>query len=98
MPGDNPVIELVNVPVPAPLTVFVDKSIVGLLVVDQTTPLAMTASPEASVILPPLVADIFVMEATEEVVRVETGSTSTGSVLIVSLANNSKLAACVEEK
>ena len=52
----NPVIELVNDPVPVPLLVFVDSEIVGFIDVDQTTPLAVTVKPPSDVTIPPEVA------------------------------------------
>jgi hypothetical protein len=45
----------VKVPVPDPLLVLL-SAIVGLVVVLQQTPLAVTGAPPSSVILPPLVA------------------------------------------
>ena len=93
VPETNPVILLVNVVNPAPLLVLVVKSTVGLEEVDQTTPLAVTASTKVELIVAPLDAVVAVIELTAVVVI-----GSTGSTFKVSLANNSKLAACVEVK
>ena len=48
-------------PVPVPFDVFVDKVIVGLVVVDQTTPLAVMDAPPSAVILPPVVDEVVVI-------------------------------------
>jgi hypothetical protein len=50
----------VKVPVPFPFDVFVVKAIVGLVVVDQTTPLAVIVAPPSEVMLPPEVAEVVV--------------------------------------
>ena len=52
----SPVILLVNEPVPIPSVVFVVSEIVGLVVVAQTTPLAVMELPPSAVMFPPLVA------------------------------------------
>ena len=62
MPADNPVILLVKDPVPVPLDVFVESEIVGLVVVAQTTPLAVMGLPPSAVMFPPLVAPEEVIE------------------------------------
>ena len=49
-------------PVPVPSDVLVDRAIVGFVVVDQTTPLAVIVAPPSTVILPPDVAEDVVME------------------------------------
>ena len=49
-------------PVPVPSVVFVDSEIVGLVVVAQTTPLAVIELPPSAVIFPPLTAVVVVME------------------------------------
>jgi hypothetical protein len=51
--GNNPDILLVNIPVPDPLLVLVAKEIVGLIEVDQTTPLDVIIDAPEFVILPP---------------------------------------------
>ena len=66
----NPVIELVNDPVPVPFDVLVDNETVGLVDVDQTTPLAVTVNPPAFVIFPPLIAVVVEIEDTDVVVSV----------------------------
>ena len=49
-------------PVPVPFDVLVVRVIVGLVLVDQTTPLAVIDVPPSDVILPPEVAELVVME------------------------------------
>ena len=49
-------------PVPVPLDVFVESEIVGLVVVPQTTPLAVMGLPPSAVMFPPLVAPEEVIE------------------------------------
>jgi hypothetical protein len=56
VPADSPVILLVKEPVPVPSDVFVVSEIVGLVVVAQTTPLAVMELPPSAVMFPPLVA------------------------------------------
>ena len=67
MPADNPVILLVKAPVPVPLDVFVESEIVGLVVVAQTTPLAVMELPPSAEIFPPLEAVVVVMADIAEV-------------------------------
>ena len=57
----KPVMLLVKLPVPVPLTVLVVNAIVGLAVVLQHTPLAVMAAPPSEVMFPPLVAVVVVM-------------------------------------
>ena len=66
-------------PVPVPSDVFVVKEIVGLVLVDQTIPLAVTFEPPSDVIFPPEVAAVMVIEVIAVVVRV--GTTTAGVVL-----------------
>jgi hypothetical protein len=61
----------VKIPVPVPSVVF-EFDIVGVAVVAQQTPLAVTAPPPSAVIFPPETAVVKVMEVTAVVVRVET--------------------------
>ena len=63
----SPVILLVNAPVPVPSDVFVVSEIVGLVVVAQTTPLAVMELPPSAVMFPPLVAaeEVIEVAATE---------------------------------
>jgi predicted amidohydrolase len=61
--------ELVNVPVPVPSVVLVESEMVGLALVLQTTPRAVTATPPVAVTLPPLDA---LAEETEPAVVVFT--------------------------
>ena len=58
----SPVILLVKDPVPVPSEVFVVSEIVGLVVVPQTTPLAVIELPPSAVMFPPLVAPEEVIE------------------------------------
>ena len=48
-------------PVPVATDVLVDREIVGLVLVDQITPLAVMEAPPSAVILPPEVAEVVVM-------------------------------------
>ena len=57
----NPVMLLVNVPVPVPSTVLVVNVIVGLTVVLQQIPLAVMVAPPSEVMFPPDVAVVLVM-------------------------------------
>jgi hypothetical protein len=52
---------LVNVPMPVPSFVLVDKAMVGFAVVLQQTPRAVTVAPPSLVTLPPLAAVVIVM-------------------------------------
>ena len=55
---------LEKLPKPAPSVVLL-SAIVGLGIVLQQTPLAVTADPPSSVIFPPMVADVVVIVATD---------------------------------
>ncbi len=59
-------------PVPIPFEVLVVSAIVGLVVVDQTMPLAVMEDPPSAVMLPPDVAEVVVIEAIPVVVSVGT--------------------------
>jgi hypothetical protein len=61
-------------PVPVPSDVLVVKAIVGLVVVDQTTPLAVIVAPPSEVILPPDVAELVVKALMLDVVSVGTAN------------------------
>ena len=61
---------LVNIPVPVPSIVLVDKAMVGFAVVAQQTPRAVTVAPPLLVTLPPLVAVVMVMAVVVAVVIV----------------------------
>jgi hypothetical protein len=52
------VILLVKLPIPLPSIVFVLSAAVGLLLVLQHTPRAVTAAPPSKLILPPLLAEV----------------------------------------
>ena len=67
MPGNNPVKLLVKLPVAAPSDVLLSE-IVGVAPVLQQTPRAIMVRPLSSVILPPLIAEIFVIPFTADVV------------------------------
>ena len=64
----SPVILEVYVPIPEPLEVLVLNEMIGLGVVDHTTPLEVTLAPPSLVMLPPLTAVVPVIEATAFVV------------------------------
>ena len=61
---------LVNMPMPLPSVVLVDKAMVGFAVVLQQTPRTVTAAPPSELIVPPLVAVIDVIAVTAVVVMV----------------------------
>jgi hypothetical protein len=67
--SDNPVILLVNIPIPVPSNVLL-SAIVGLVAVLQHTPRTLTVAPPSEVILPPLVAVVPVMAVAAVVVIV----------------------------
>ncbi len=69
VPGLNPVMELVKLPVPVPFDVLL-LLMVGLTDVLQHTPLAVTEAPPSEVTFPPLVALVDVMDDTAVVVTV----------------------------
>ena len=70
MAAVKPVKALANVPVPVPSFVLVVKAMVGLAVVLQQTPRAVTAAPPSLATLPPLVAVAMVMADVVAVVTV----------------------------
>ena len=70
---------LVNVPIPVPSVVLVGKAMVGLGVVLQQTPRAVTAAPPSALIVPPLPAVVLVMADMAVVVMV--GMVETGGVV-----------------
>ena len=61
---------LVNIPVPVPSVVLVDKAIVGFAAVLQQTPRAVTVDPPSAVMLPPLEAVVVVLDVIAVVVSV----------------------------
>ena len=79
MLGVRPLREEVKLPVPEPSLVFVLKEMVGVGLVDHTTPLAVMDAPPFELILPPEVALVVVMELPDTVLNV--GSTT--CVLVV---------------
>ena len=70
--GAKLVKEDVKEPVPVPFDVLVVRAMVGLVLVDQTIPLAVMEAPPSAVILPPEVAKVLVIEAILVVVSVGT--------------------------
>lgn len=69
MPGVNPVKLLVNDPFPAPSLVFVDREIVGAVVVLQTIPLAVIVPLLSAVMFPPDCAVVAVIEEIADVFK-----------------------------
>ena len=57
-------------PVPVPSEVLVVRAMVGLVLVDQTTPLAVMVAPPSEVILPPNMAEFEVIAVIVVVVNV----------------------------
>ena len=70
VPHSSPLIELVKLPVPDPSVVRKSDS-VGFSAVLQQTPRAVTDAPPSSVISPPLVAELYVISVTDDVVTVD---------------------------
>ncbi|MBA7592589.1 hypothetical protein ES708_34777 [subsurface metagenome] len=70
MPSANPIIELVNAPVPAPSVVLVLNAIVGFVDVLQHTPRVATFAPPSLVTFPPEVAVVLVIPVIVAVVTV----------------------------
>ena len=66
----NPVMLLVNAPIPVPSTVLVANAIVGLAVALQQIPLAVMVAPPSEVMFPPDVAVAIAMLLIEVVVAV----------------------------
>lgn len=66
--SERPVIALVKLPFPFPSVVLLSV-ILGVVCVDQHTPLSTTASPPSDVILPPDIADEELIPVTSEVVN-----------------------------
>ena len=60
----------VNEPVPVPSIVLVERAMVGFVLVDQTTPLAVMVAPPSAVMLPPDVAEVLVINEMPVVVIV----------------------------
>ena len=68
--GDKPVRDELKLPVPVPLLVFVVKDMLGLALVDHTTPLEVTAAPPSELTFPPVIAVVEVIAEIEDVVNV----------------------------
>lgn len=75
----RPVIELVKVPVPVPPLLVHEFEVVGLAEMLQQTPRAAIGDPPSTVMLPPEVAVVCVMELTATVV---TAGTVTGAKVV----------------
>jgi hypothetical protein len=70
-PEVSPVTELEKSPIPVPSVVFVEKEIVGFVLVFQTTPRAVTKAPPSDPMDPPVVNELEVIAvATEVALRV----------------------------
>ena len=59
-----------KLPVPEPSLLFVLKEIVGVGLVDHTTPLEVTVAPPSELTFPPVVAVVVVMELADRVLKV----------------------------
>jgi hypothetical protein len=70
--GVRPLREEVKLPVPEPSLVFVLKEMVGVGLVDHTTPLEVTAAPPSELIVPPDDDVVGVIELITEVINVGT--------------------------
>ena len=68
--GERPVRDELKLPVPVPSFVLVLKEIVGVGLVDHTTPLEVTAEPPSELTFPPDVAVVVVMELADTVLNV----------------------------
>jgi hypothetical protein len=79
--GVRPLRDEVKLPVPDPSLVLVSREIVGVGLVDHTTPLAVMDAPPFELILPPEVALVVVMALADSVLIV--GRTT--GVLVVKL-------------
>ena len=76
---------LVNIPMPVPLVVLVDKAMVGFTAVLQQTPRAVTAAPPSAVTLPPPAAVAVVIAVIEVVVTVGNAVVDVVVVKLISL-------------
>ena len=68
--GERLLRDELKLPVPEPSLLFVLKEIVGFVLVDHTTPLAVTKDPQSSLTVPPLFADVEVILIMGFVVKV----------------------------
>jgi hypothetical protein len=68
--GVKPVRVELKLPNPDPSLVFVVKEIVGLVLVDHTTPRAVMGAHPSDVMFPPVVAVVVVMELADTVLNV----------------------------
>ena len=78
-------IALVNIPIPVPSVVLVDKAVVGLAAVLQQTPRAVTAALPSAVTLPPLAAVDVVIAVIAVVVTVGNAVVDVVVVKLISL-------------
>ena len=76
---------LVNIPVPVPLVVLVDKAMVGFAPVLQQTPRAVMVAPPSAVTLPPLAAVVRVIAVAAVVVTVANAVVDVVVVKLISL-------------
>src|SRR5450759_2149815 len=74
VPGSNPVMALVKIPVPVPFVVVFKAPITGFAVVAQQTPFAVTVPPPSAVTFPPEVTVVEVIKVTAVVVTVGTAT------------------------
>jgi uncharacterized protein involved in propanediol utilization len=74
--GARPVSDDVKLPVPPPLLVFVLNDIVGVGLVDQTTPRKVTVALPGAVTFPPLVAVVVAIALMADVVKIGTATTT----------------------
>jgi hypothetical protein len=82
--GERPLRDELKLPVPDPLLVFVVKEIVGFVLVDHTTPLVVMEAPPSEVILPPVMAEVVVMELANIVLTVGRRTTSVLVLKVIS--------------
>ena len=81
VPGGKEFIVPLKVPNPEPLAALLSVT-VGLLTVDQTTPLSVILAPPSEVTFPPSVADVF--ETDEAAVDVTVGAAILGGPTLMS--------------
>ena len=77
--GDRPVRDELKLPVPVPSVVLVESEIVGLGLVDHTTPLFVMDDPPSDIMLPP---DVTVVVVTELADTVLTIGRTTGALVV----------------
>lgn len=82
----RPVIALVNVPIPVPSVVLVNKAMVGFAVVLQQMPRAVIVAPPSATTLPPPDAVVMVTDDKDAVVTVGKAVVVFVVVKLISLA------------